>query len=39
MTRHELDQVIVALTNLGFKVEWTDLNAEVLLIRAMPARG
>lgn len=39
MTRTEIEQVIHALANLGFTVEWYDAKSETFLIRATPARA
>ena len=39
MNRSELEQVILTLNGLGFKVEWADANAETFLVRATAARS
>lgn len=38
MTREELAQVVAMLTDMGFKVEWVDAQAETFLVRVMSAR-
>jgi hypothetical protein len=39
VNRAELEQVIQTLTDLGFKVEWADANAETFLVRCIAARS
>jgi hypothetical protein len=39
VSREELEQVILTLNGLGFKVEWVDAQAETFLVRAIAARS
>jgi hypothetical protein len=39
MTHDEIEQVVLMLANLGFKVEWVDPNGESFLVRVQPARS